>query len=140
MTDAPFKWTCIKCDNEISQYQEYCAECEEKQYRKIGGFLYLPLLSLFALGYSYFSSLQITLQAGLITAGHAPIAQSGYFFYCLRRKLFRASLYHLHHLTLLAQKETVTPGLYNLAGRRRGVDAARSRLHGLPLSVSCAGL
>lgn len=31
MTDAPFKWTCIKCDNEISQYQEYCTECEEKR-------------------------------------------------------------------------------------------------------------
>lgn len=44
------KWTCIKCDKEISQYREYCDDCddcESKQFRKIGGFLYLPLIGLF---------------------------------------------------------------------------------------------
>lgn len=41
------QWGCIKCGVEIPQDTEYCAECEEKQFRKIGGFLYLPLISLF---------------------------------------------------------------------------------------------
>lgn len=113
MTDAPFKWTCIKCDNEISQYQEYCAECEEKQYRKIGGFLYLPLLSLFALGYSYFSSLQITLQAGLITAGHAPIAQSGYFFIASGVNFF-ALLYIIYTTSLFLRKKKQLPLAYTI--------------------------
>lgn len=41
------KWTCINCDKEISQDREYCDDCEAKQFRKIGGFLYLPLIGLF---------------------------------------------------------------------------------------------
>lgn len=113
MTDAPFKWTCIKCDNEISQYQEYCAECEEKQYRKIGGFLYLPLLNLFILAYSYFSSLQITLQAGLYTAGRAQIAQSSYFFIASGVN-FIALLYIFYTTTLFVRKKKHLPLAYTL--------------------------
>lgn len=41
------KWSCIKCDKETSQNREYCDDCEAKQFRKIGGFLYLPLIGLF---------------------------------------------------------------------------------------------
>lgn len=41
------KWTCIKWDKEISQDREYYDDCEAKQFRKIGGFLYLPLIGLF---------------------------------------------------------------------------------------------
>ncbi len=48
------KWTCIKCDTPISQYEEYCPACEEKRYRKIGGLLFIPLLNLFYLGVIYF--------------------------------------------------------------------------------------
>lgn len=50
------KWTCIKCDAPISQHKEYCPACEEKRYRKIGGFLFIPLFNLFYLGVVYFIS------------------------------------------------------------------------------------
>lgn len=39
-------WGCIKCGQKIPQYSELCTECEEKQFRKIGGLLYLPLIGL----------------------------------------------------------------------------------------------
>ncbi|WP_193017401.1 DUF2569 domain-containing protein [Proteus sp. FME41] len=41
------KWTCIKCGKkEIPQYTEYCDECEKGSFKKIGGWLILPALSL----------------------------------------------------------------------------------------------
>lgn len=48
------KWMCISCDTPISQYEEYCPACEEKRYKKIGGFLFIPLLNLLYIGFSYF--------------------------------------------------------------------------------------
>ncbi|CBG87185.1 DUF2569 domain-containing protein [Citrobacter rodentium] len=47
------KWGCIKCGVEIPQHTEYCSECEDKQFTKIGGFLYLPLLGLFITALSH---------------------------------------------------------------------------------------
>lgn len=41
------KWTCIKCgEKEIPQYTEYCEDCEKESFKKIGGWLFLPALSL----------------------------------------------------------------------------------------------
>ncbi|EKP2071112.1 DUF2569 family protein [Salmonella enterica] len=47
------KWGCIECGKEIPQEQEFCQECEDKQFRKIGGFLFLPLIGLFVTAFSY---------------------------------------------------------------------------------------
>jgi len=47
------EWGCIKCGKEIPQDREFCSECEEKQFRKIGGFLYLPLIGLIVSVASY---------------------------------------------------------------------------------------
>ncbi len=54
------KWTCIKCgEKEIPQYTEYCDECEKKSFEKIGGWLFLPALSLlFMLASGIFSFYQ----------------------------------------------------------------------------------
>ncbi|WP_273745949.1 DUF2569 domain-containing protein [Morganella morganii] len=42
------KWVCIQCgEKEIPQYAEYCEECEEKRMSRIGGWLWLPLITLF---------------------------------------------------------------------------------------------
>ncbi|HAT1514851.1 DUF2569 domain-containing protein [Morganella morganii] len=42
------KWVCIQCgEKEIPQYAEYCDECAEKQMSRIGGWLWLPLITLF---------------------------------------------------------------------------------------------
>ncbi|OTA14319.1 hypothetical protein Xvie_03838 [Xenorhabdus vietnamensis] len=41
------KWICTKCGKtEISQDTEYCEECSEKPFNKIGGWLYLPATGL----------------------------------------------------------------------------------------------
>lgn len=40
-------WVCIECgEKEIPQYAEYCDECAEKQLSRIGGWLWLPLITL----------------------------------------------------------------------------------------------
>jgi len=38
--------TCIQCDNESIEGSDLCTECEDKACRCIGGWLYLPALSL----------------------------------------------------------------------------------------------
>ncbi|PHM70335.1 DUF2569 domain-containing protein [Xenorhabdus sp. KJ12.1] len=41
------KWVCTKCgEKEIPQDTEYCEGCEEKSFKKIGGWLYLPAIGL----------------------------------------------------------------------------------------------
>ncbi len=37
---------CIQCDNEALQGGDYCEACENKAFKKIGGWLYLPALGL----------------------------------------------------------------------------------------------
>ncbi|WP_426447235.1 DUF2569 domain-containing protein [Siccibacter colletis] len=39
---------CINCDNPAQPDADYCAPCEEKMFKKIGGWLYLPALGLLA--------------------------------------------------------------------------------------------
>lgn len=60
------KWSCIKCDKEIPQHQEFCKECEEKQFRKIGGFLFIPLLGLFLSAFYYILAINNTVKYLLI--------------------------------------------------------------------------
>jgi uncharacterized membrane protein len=76
----PFKWTCLTCDKEIAQHLEYCAECEEKRYRKIGGLLFLPLLNILLMAYDYFTSLIVTLKLGMNMIGRIPVYQTSYLF------------------------------------------------------------
>lgn len=92
MNDTSFKWTCITCDKEIPQHLEYCAECEEKRYRKIGGLLYLPLINILFIAYSYFNSLAVTLSAGMGTLGRLPISQTIYLFIAAGVNQFSCSL------------------------------------------------
>ncbi|BET96960.1 DUF2569 domain-containing protein [Xenorhabdus taiwanensis] len=41
------KWTCTQCgEKEISQDAKVCTACGEKSFKKIGGWLYLPAISL----------------------------------------------------------------------------------------------
>lgn len=40
--------TCIECDNPAQPDADYCAQCEAKAFKKIGGWLYLPALGLLA--------------------------------------------------------------------------------------------
>lgn len=47
------EWGCIKCGVEIPQDREFCDSCEDKNFRKIGGFLFLPLIGLVVTAASY---------------------------------------------------------------------------------------
>ncbi|MBS6739260.1 MAG: DUF2569 domain-containing protein [Enterobacteriaceae bacterium] len=80
MTETSFKWTCLTCDKDIAQHLEYCAECEEKRYRKIGGLLFLPLLNILLMAYDYFTSLIVTLKLGTNMLGRIPVYQTSYLF------------------------------------------------------------
>ena len=37
---------CIQCDNEAIKDSDYCAACEEKEFKRIRGWLYVPALGL----------------------------------------------------------------------------------------------
>ncbi|MFS2221064.1 DUF2569 domain-containing protein [Pantoea sp. B65] len=37
---------CIKCENEAIKNSDYCQGCEENAFKKIGGFLYIPAVSI----------------------------------------------------------------------------------------------
>ena len=39
---------CIQCDSEALKGSDYCAICEEREFKKIRGWLYLPALGLVA--------------------------------------------------------------------------------------------
>ncbi|WPU22606.1 DUF2569 domain-containing protein [Cedecea neteri] len=38
--------TCIQCDNEAIKGSDYCPACEEKEFKRIRGWLYVPALGL----------------------------------------------------------------------------------------------
>ncbi|MTD37157.1 DUF2569 family protein [Erwinia sp. CPCC 100877] len=113
MNDTVFKWTCIACDKEIPQHHEYCPECEEKQYRKIGGLLYLPFLNLFLVAYGYFVSLAVTLKAGLDTIGRLSASQTGYLFTAAGIN-FIFLLYIIYTASLFLRKKKELPLAYSL--------------------------
>ncbi|ENF7816189.1 DUF2569 domain-containing protein [Enterobacter soli] len=113
MSDTPFKWTCISCDKDISQDQEYCSECDEKRYRKIGGLLYLPLLNLLLIAYGYFTSLAVTLNAGLSTMGRIQASQSTYLFIAVAVN-FILLLYIIYTASLFLRKKKELPLAYSV--------------------------
>lgn len=113
MSDTPFKWSCIKCDKEIPQHLEYCAECGEKRYRRIGGMLYLPVLNMFLIAWGYFTALAITLKAGLGTLGQLTAAQSGYLFVAAGIN-FLLLLYIIYVASLFLRKKKEVPMGYSL--------------------------
>ncbi|MGK3226653.1 DUF2569 domain-containing protein [Enterobacter soli] len=113
MSDTSFKWTCISCDKDISQDQEYCSECEEKRYRKIGGLLYLPLLNLLLIAYGYFTSLAVTLNAGLSTMGRIPASQSSYLFIAVAVN-FILLLFIIYIVSLFFRKKKELPLAYSV--------------------------
>ncbi|NDJ57623.1 DUF2569 domain-containing protein [Enterobacteriaceae bacterium 4M9] len=56
---------CIKCDKKAIDNADYCEECQEKAFSRIGGVLYLPaislVLSVVMLGVSVFSTARLLL-------------------------------------------------------------------------------
>lgn len=113
MSDTSFKWTCIKCDKEIPQTDEYCAGCEERLYRKIGGMLYLPFLNIFLIAYGYFMALAVTLKAVLDTLGHLPLSQTCYLFVAAGLN-FLVLLYIVYVISLFLRKKKELPMAFSL--------------------------
>ena len=37
---------CIQCENEALKDSDFCAVCEEREFKKIRGWLYLPAIGL----------------------------------------------------------------------------------------------
>lgn len=69
------KWVCIQCgEKEIPQYAEYCDECAEKRMSRIGGWLWLPLITLFlslgAGGYTLSGMIYISKMRGIFLTAY----------------------------------------------------------------------
>lgn len=73
--------TCIQCDEQALEGGDYCATCEEKAFKKIGGWLYLPALGLLATlivnGFSVIATLRLLLNS----AGLLPVAIEGVLYF-----------------------------------------------------------
>lgn len=53
---------CMECENEVIRGSDYCDQCEQKMFKKIGGWLWLPALGLVASLISYVVSFLKTLK------------------------------------------------------------------------------
>ena len=113
MTATPFKWTCLTCDKEIAQHLEYCDECEEKRYRKIGGLLFLPLLNMVLMAWDYFTSLVVTLKLAMNTLGHIPVYQTSWLFIAVGINLILLLLV-IYVVSLFLRKKKALPMAYSV--------------------------
>lgn len=87
--------TCIQCDEQALEGGDYCAKCEEKAFKKIGGWLYLPALGLLATLLVNAFSIIVTLRLLLDNAGQLPGVLQGVLYFELSAfaGLFLLALY-----------------------------------------------
>jgi hypothetical protein len=63
---------CIQCDNEALKDSDYCEACETKEFRKIGGWLYLPAIGLLVTLVLSILSINNTTRALLLFGSNFP--------------------------------------------------------------------
>lgn len=73
--------TCIQCDEQALEGGDYCATCEEKAFKKIGGWLYIPALGLLATLLVNSFSVIVTLRLLLDSAGLLPGAVESVLYF-----------------------------------------------------------
>lgn len=107
------EWGCIKCGLEIPQDREFCDKCEEKQFRKIGGFLFLPLIGLIVTAASYLFAMTEAFK--VMTEGFADLNQSARMFFILSLVLYIVGfLFTVVVLSLFLKRKKLLPKLYIL--------------------------
>ena len=107
------EWGCTKCGVEISQDREFCDECEAKQFRKIGGFLYLPLIGLIVGAASYLFALTDALK--VISVNYWHINTDARVFFIISIAIYILQLvFSILVISFFLKKKKSLPKLYIL--------------------------
>ncbi|MGM3162967.1 DUF2569 family protein [Dickeya undicola] len=107
------EWGCTKCGVKIPQEREFCNECEEKHFRKIGGFLYLPLIGIVITAASYLFAMTDAFKTLTVNYGHLSTNAKIFFiislFIYIGQFIFSAIV-----LSLFLKRKKVLPMLFIL--------------------------
>jgi hypothetical protein len=107
------EWGCTKCGVEISQDREFCDECEAKQFRKIGGFLYLPLIGLVVGAASYLFALTDALKVISVNYWHINTEAKVFFIISIAIYIVQL-LFSILVISFFLKKKKSLPKLYIL--------------------------
>lgn len=106
------KWGCIKCGTEIPQDREFCDVCEERQFKKIRGFLVLPFAGLFLMGFIF--PVEITgFFFKIITINYNNLTENGKLYFLI--SMFIDSVMFLfitYIISLFIKKKKTLPKAY----------------------------
>ncbi|MEN4978207.1 DUF2569 family protein [Erwinia billingiae] len=107
------EWGCTKCGVEISQDREFCDECEAKQFREIGGFLYLPLIGLIVAAASYLFALTDALK--IISVNYWQLNTDARIFFIISIAIYILQLlFSILVVSFFLKKKKSLPKLYIL--------------------------
>ncbi|MDX7988038.1 DUF2569 domain-containing protein [Xenorhabdus sp. 12] len=106
------KWFCTQCGKkEIPQYTEYCEECAEASFKKIGGWLYLPAIGLILSLIILIFQIGVAVYTIPSVSYYATLQQTVIFTLIGNILLF---LLTIHTATLFFNKSKQTPRFYIL--------------------------
>lgn len=107
------EWGCTKCGVEIPQDREFCDKCEEKHFRKIGGFLFLPLIGLIVSAASYLFVMTDAFK--FLTENYAHLNENAKVFFMLSIAIYIGEfLFAVTVLSFFLKKKKRLPKLFIL--------------------------
>ncbi len=107
------EWDCIKCGVDIPQDREFCDKCEEKHFRKIGGFLFLPLIGLVVTAAFYLVSMTDVFK--ILIENHYQLNVNAKIFFILSLTIYLAEfLLSVAVFSFFLKKKSFLPKLYIL--------------------------
>ncbi|EKN4879337.1 DUF2569 family protein [Yersinia enterocolitica] len=107
------EWGCTKCGVEIPQEREFCDKCEEKNFRKIGGFLFLPLIGLVVTAASYLFAMTDAFR--VMTKNYSHLNVNAKIFFMLSLAIYIVCfLFSVTVLSFFLKKKKFLPKLYIL--------------------------
>ncbi|CAM8681712.1 DUF2569 domain-containing protein [Kluyvera sp. M-M157-B] len=107
------EWGCIKCGVAIPQEREFCDVCEEKHFRKIGGFLFLPLIGLVVTAAGYLFAMTDAFK--FMAENYTHLNVSAKTFFALSLAIYAVEfLFSLTVLSFFLKKKRFLPKLYML--------------------------
>lgn len=71
---------CIQCENEALKDSDFCAVCEEREFKKIRGWLYLPAIGLVLTILANMISINFTIRFLMENIAQIGHAQRGFSF------------------------------------------------------------
>ena len=107
------EWGCTKCGVEIPQEREFCDKCEEKHFRKIGGFLFLPLIGLVVTIASYLFAMTDVFKVMTENYSHLNVNAKIFFIFSLVIYIGEF-LFTVTVLSFFLKKKKFLPKLYIL--------------------------